>query len=71
MQKALLVLAVAACVCAVSVASQMAHRLKGSLRGTSGAAIADAAIRSDNIYGFRGEALAAAIDDLRAMMRVQ
>jgi hypothetical protein len=33
----------------------MAHRLKGSLRSTTGTAIANASIRSDNIYGFRGE----------------
>ena len=38
--------------------AQMAHRLKGSLRGTGGAAIANAAIQADNLYGFRGEPFA-------------
>ena len=55
MQKALLCLALALCACAAPVEAQMAHRLKGSLRGTSGAAIENASIRSDNIAGFRGE----------------
>src|SRR5687768_1554967 len=35
--------------------AQMAHRLKGSLRGTGGAAIANARVRADNLSGFRGE----------------
>jgi hypothetical protein len=35
--------------------AQMAHRLKGSLRSTSGAPIANAGIRADNVTGFRGE----------------
>ena len=35
--------------------AQMAHRLKGSLRTTAGAPIANAAVRADNLTGFRGE----------------
>lgn len=35
--------------------AQMAHRLKGSLRTTAGAPVANAGIRADNITGFRGE----------------
>ena len=35
--------------------AQMAHRLKGSLRGTGGAPIANAKVRADNLSGFRGE----------------
>ena len=35
--------------------AQMAHRLKGSLRTTSGAPIVNAKIRADNLTGFRGE----------------
>ena len=38
----------------------MAHRLKGSLKGTSGAPIANATVRADNLYGFRGEPFAGA-----------
>jgi hypothetical protein len=42
----------------VAVQAQMAHRLKGWLRGTGGAAIASAAIQADNLAGFRGEPFA-------------
>jgi len=38
--------------------AQMAHRLKGSLRSTAGAAIANANVRADNLSGFRGEGFA-------------
>jgi hypothetical protein len=38
--------------------AQMAHRLKGSLRGTGGAPIGNATIRADNLSGFRGEPFA-------------
>lgn len=38
--------------------AQMAHRLKGSLRSTSGSPIATASIRADNLSGFRGEPFA-------------
>lgn len=38
--------------------AQMAHRLKGSIRTTSGTPIADAPIRADNLSGFRGEPFA-------------
>ena len=38
----------------------MAHRLKGSLKGTSGAAIAGGTVRADNLTGFRGEQFAGA-----------
>jgi hypothetical protein len=34
--------------------AQMAHRLKGSLRTTAGTPVVDAAIRADNLSGFRG-----------------
>jgi hypothetical protein len=37
------------------VDAQMAHGLKGALRATGGAPIANASIRADNIDGFRGE----------------
>ena len=46
----LIVLAVAA-----PSQAQMAHRLKGSLRTTAGAPVANAAVRADNLTGFRGE----------------
>jgi hypothetical protein len=42
-------------VVAVPSHAQMAHRLKGSLRTTTGAPVANAGIRADNITGFRGE----------------
>jgi hypothetical protein len=35
--------------------AQMAHRLKGSLRSTSGSPIAGGSVRADNLSGFRGE----------------
>src|SRR4030095_7623824 len=35
--------------------AQMAHRLKGSLRSTSGSPIARGNVRGDNLSGFRGE----------------
>jgi hypothetical protein len=38
--------------------AQMAHRLKGSLRATGGAPIANATVRADNLSGFRGEPFA-------------
>ena len=38
--------------------AQMAHRLKGSLRSTSGSPIATGTIRADNLAGFRGEGFA-------------
>src|SRR5688572_11530874 len=57
MRKSLLV--IAALVAAVTAAdAQMAHRLKGSLRGTGGAPIAGAKVRADNLSGFRGEPFA-------------
>jgi hypothetical protein len=43
---------------AVVTHAQMAHRLKGSLRGTGGAPIANAKVRADNLSGFRGEQFA-------------
>src|ERR1044072_341549 len=56
MQKTLISLIVAIGVFATApVDAQMAHRLKGALRGTSGTPIASASVRADNIYGFRGE----------------
>ena len=38
-----------------AVPAQMHHRLKGSIRTAAGAPMADAGIRADAIYGFRGE----------------
>jgi hypothetical protein len=35
--------------------AQMAHRLKGSLKSTSGSAIGNGSVRADNLSGFRGE----------------
>ena len=43
---------------ATGLHAQMAHRLKGSLRSTSGAPIANAGVRADNLSGFRGEQFA-------------
>jgi hypothetical protein len=55
---------------AVPVArAQMAHRLKGWARTTAGAPIVNARVRADNLSG--RHALAAAIDDLRGIARVQ
>jgi hypothetical protein len=49
------------CACLVTpVEAQMAHRLKGSLKSTSGTPIAGGSIRSDNLTGFRGEQFAGA-----------
>ena len=42
-------------VLAGSADAQMAHRLKGSLKGTGGVAIANGSVRADNLSGFRGE----------------
>src|SRR5689334_332101 len=61
MRKTLTVLIVALCVCVVApVDAQMAHRLKGSLKSTAGAPIANGSIRADNLTGFRGEQFAGA-----------
>jgi hypothetical protein len=61
MRKSLAVFVVAACVVlTASVDAQMAHRLKGSLKGTAGAPIAGGSIRADNLTGFRGEQFAGA-----------
>jgi hypothetical protein len=61
MQKWLPVVAVAfSVVLGPAVDAQMAHRLKGSLRGTSGTPLADASVRADNVAGFRGEPFAGA-----------
>lgn len=43
---------------AAPIDAQMAHRLKGSIRGTAGAPLAGAAIVADNLTGFRGEPFA-------------
>jgi hypothetical protein len=59
MRKSPWLLAVGVCVCAIAaVDAQMAHRLKGALKGSDGAAIAGASIRADNLSGFRGEQFA-------------
>ena len=61
MRKSLVAAAVAICVLSTASAeAQMAHRLKGSLKGTSGAAIAGGTVRADNLTGFRGEQFAGA-----------
>jgi hypothetical protein len=57
MRKSLVVPALLVVTVAVTQA-QMAHRLKGSLRGTGGAPIANAKVRADNLSGFRGEQFA-------------
>jgi hypothetical protein len=57
MRKLVLVVAMLGAGTAVTHA-QMAHRLKGSLRGVSGAPIANAKVRADNLSGFRGEPFA-------------
>ena len=56
MRKPLTAVAVAICVMSTPpVDAQMAHRLKGSLKTASGAAIAGGTVRADNLTGFRGE----------------
>lgn len=55
MRKRLPLIVVAISFAFVPVQAQMAHRLKGSLRSNAGAPIANASIRADAIYGFRGE----------------
>jgi hypothetical protein len=57
MRKSLLVIAVLIAA-ATAADAQMAHRLKGSLRGTAGAPIANGKVRADNLSGFRGEPFA-------------
>jgi hypothetical protein len=58
MRKFILVVAMS-CAGVVAVThAQMAHRLKGSLRSVSGAPIASANVRADNLSGFRGEPFA-------------
>jgi len=57
MRNTLVVLALLATAASVTH-GQMAHRLKGSLRGTGGAPIANARVRADNLSGFRGEQFA-------------
>ena len=42
----------------VSLQAQMAHRLKGSIRGAAGEPLAGASIRADALSGFRGEPFA-------------
>ena len=61
MHNSLRMFVVALCVSVVApVEAQMAHRLKGSLRGTAGAPIAGGSIEADNLTGFRGEQFAGA-----------
>lgn len=50
--------AAALLVMAGAMSAQMHHRLKGSIRTAAGAPLADAGIRADAIYGFRGEPFA-------------
>jgi hypothetical protein len=50
--------AVAALLVPGVTSAQMHHRLKGSIRTAAGAPLADAGIRADAIYGFRGEPFA-------------
>ena len=58
MRKALLFVAALGVCAVVAVDAQMAHRLKGSLRGAGGAPLANATVRADNLSGFRGEPFA-------------
>lgn len=58
MRKFLILVAVMVVGVTAGLQAQMAHRLKGSLRSTTGAAIAKASIRADNLSGFRGEPFA-------------
>jgi hypothetical protein len=61
MHNSLRVVVAAVCVVLVTpVEAQLAHRLKGSLRGTGGAAIAGGSVDADNLSGFRGEQFAGA-----------
>jgi hypothetical protein len=56
--KKLVLAVVVAMLSGVSADAQMAHRLKGSARSTAGAPMANAAIRAENLSGFRGEPFA-------------
>ncbi len=58
MRKSIILVTVIAVGAAAALQAQMAHRLKGSLRSTTGAAIANANVRADNLSGFRGEPFA-------------
>jgi len=60
MRKSLVLVTLIAIGLGGSVQAQMAHRLKGFLRGTGGAPIANATIQADNLSGFRGEPFAGA-----------
>ncbi len=55
MRKVTLLAAVLIVAVAGGLHAQMAHRLKGSLRGTSGSPIGGATVRADNVTGFRGD----------------
>jgi hypothetical protein len=54
----LVVTAIAIGLAAASLDAQMAHRLKGSFRSTTGATPAGVSVRADNLSGFRGEPFA-------------
>ncbi len=58
MRKLTLVVVLIAIVSAIAVHAQMAHRLKGTFRSTTGATPAGVTIRADNLSGFRGEPFA-------------
>lgn len=58
MRKSIILVAVILAGVTAALQAQMAHRLKGSLRSTTGAAIANARVRADNLSGFRGEPFA-------------
>lgn len=55
-----LAVTLAVLVTAPNLSGQMAHRLKGSLRTTAGAPLANATIRGEALAGFRGEPFAGA-----------
>jgi hypothetical protein len=54
MRKSFVAAAMLVAVIGAPADAQMAHRLKGSLRTTAGTPVVDAAIRADNLSGFRG-----------------
>ena len=55
----------------VGLQAQMTHRLKGSIRSDAGEPLAGASMRADVLSEDQRQALAAAINDLQAISRVQ
>jgi hypothetical protein len=58
MRRTLSLVVVAMIAVTAAVSSQMAHRLKGSIRTSAGVPLVDAGVRADALTGFRGEPFA-------------